>query len=103
MVVTPTVLRRQTGEASERGVNFRLFKWLVVSLVVGMVPGLLLFGRLFHSSVSAVFGVEWPLVGGGAGSVFAGSVESLFSVGFSSVSGGGFRGAADASVLAWVS
>lgn len=58
--------------------------------------------RLFHSSVSAVLVVEWPLLGGG-GSVLAGSVDSPFMLGFSWVSGGGLRGATDTRVFPWFS
>lgn len=57
---------------------------------------------LFHSSVSAVLVVEWPLVGGG-GWVFAASGDSPFTLGFSWVSGVGMRGATEARVLPWFS
>lgn len=58
--------------------------------------------RVFHSSVSAVLVVEWPLVGGG-GWVLAASGDSPFTLGFSWVSGGGLRGATDTRVFPWFS
>lgn len=59
--------------------------------------------RLFHSSVSAVLAVEWPLLEAGGGSVLAGSVDSPFMLGFSWFSGGGLRGATDTRVFPWFS
>lgn len=76
-----------------------------MDVFVGIAPGLRLFVdyRLFHSSVSAVLAVEWPLVGGEGGSVLAGSVDSPFMLGFSWVSGGRLRGATDTRVFPWFS
>lgn len=93
------------GVDSERGVSLRLCVYVCV-FVDGCVYGgsswATVICRLFHSSVSAVLVVEWPLVGGG-GWVLAASGDSPFTLGFSGVSGGGLRGATETRVFPWFS
>lgn len=78
-----------------------VFVCLWIDVIVGVLSWAAVICRLFHSSVSAVLAVEWPLVGGG--SVLAASGDSPFTLGFSWVSGGGLRGATDTRVFPWFS